>query len=379
MAKKKQSKKEENTSEKDESEPSDEKLDKSSEENEKKSEESEEEQGDIDNKTTEADSSEAEDSETKSEEDKKAEEEEEKPSELSKEDVIKILKTFSGVGQVMAERIFDAGFDSREKIQAISIEDLKKISGIGQALAESIANGMENAIKEHDKPPKEEIKKTGPGITDKAVGFIKGTFSKITGFFKGKSPKPKAKDGEEGANKLESTESESKDKLDDIKTEEALKEKFYPEVEAPETGSELEVKHDPVTVESSDAEPTIETTTVTMTEPELKAEAEPELETESEPEPEPTPELEVTPAPDMSSVITEPLKEPEVNLKDSSGLFMWFESMPNLRTETGKLLFKAGYNNLLELKEAVVEDLILVKGIEQYEAKIIFEELRKID
>ena len=57
---------------------------------------------------------------------------------------------------------------------------------------------------------------------------------------------------------------------------------------------------------------------------------------------------------------------------------MWFENTPNLSLEAGKLLFKAGYNNLEELKDAVVEDLTMVNGISEGVAKTIYEELQKL-
>ena len=102
--------------------------------------------------------------------------------ELTKDDIIKILKTFSGVGQVIAERIYETGFDNREKLKAVTAEDLKKIDGVGQVMAEDLAANMESAIKKFDEPEKkEEPKKEAKGITDKAIGFVKGTISKITG------------------------------------------------------------------------------------------------------------------------------------------------------------------------------------------------------
>ena len=129
----------------------------------------------------------------------------EEPKELTKEDIITILKTFPGVGQVTAERIYNAGHDSRENLQKASAADLQKVRGIGKALAEQIASGLETAIKRFDKPESEKAAgEKVPGITEKTLGFIKGTVSKITGFFKGKSPKPKPKPaGEGGAVKVE--------------------------------------------------------------------------------------------------------------------------------------------------------------------------------
>lgn len=312
-------------------------------------------------------------SETSSEEEKekeKEEKEEKKPKELTEEDIIKIIKSFSGIGQVIAERIYKAGFDSREELQSITADDLMKIRGIGRTMAENIANGMEKAISDFDSPPKKEEKKMDKGITDKAVGFIKGTFSKITGFFKGKLPKSKPGGGDESKSK---TDTKPEDKAsgkepEQKEPEKSAEDELYPEVGAPEETAEQKSKVEPVTVEASEIEPEEELPKVTDTkpepEPEVKQELEQEPEPKSEPEPEPKPE---------------PEPERKINVDDSSGLLIWFETTPALRSEAGKLVFKAGYNNLIELKEAVVDDLVLIKGIDQQEAETIFDELQKLD
>ena len=294
----------------------------------------------------------------------------EEPKELTKEDIITILKTFPGVGQVTAERIYNAGHDSRENLQKASAADLQKVRGIGKALAEQIASGLETAIKRFDKPESEKAAgEKVPGITEKTLGFIKGTVSKITGFFKGKSPKPKPKPaGEGGAVKVEGA-PETRD-VGEVKTadaaaegseaesevKEAVKEKYFPKVGASEEGKPDEKEPVP------EHEP---------------GKVEPEAPQENKPETKPEPE-ETTDSTAAKPVREPEQKVPEINLTESSGLLKWFESTPSLNSNSGRLLFKAGYNNLQELKEAEVEDLALVDGLDQQEAKEIYKELQKI-
>jgi ribosomal protein S13 len=328
--------------------------------NDEKSDEKE-----ADEKTAATDEPESKDKPEKNTEEKPEDNKEEKPAdekekpkelkELTEEDIFTILKTFSGVGQVMAQRIFKAGFDTREKLQGITVEDLKKIRGIGASMAQTIADGMEKAIKDLDEPEKKdkETKEEGPGITDKAVGFIKGTFSKITGFFKGKTPKGKVEESKPG----EITEGVGEG--NGIKLETTSEDSEYPEVGAPEDAKVPEPE--PVTVEPSEAEPEEK-----LLEPETKTE--PEAEREQIPEPKP----DLQPGPEQKQ------EEPKINLSDASGLFSWFERTPSLTVETGKLVFKAGYNNLEELKEAVIDDLVLIRGIDKKDAELICDELRKI-
>lgn len=341
------------------------------------------------------------------EDEKETETPEEKP-ELTEEDVLQVFKNISGVGQVIAQRIFDAGYDTREKLEALTVEDLKKISGIGLVMAENIANEIKSALKTFDEPTKEKDKdkEDKPGITDKAVGFVKGTISKITSFFKGKSPKAVAKDklepesevGEAGKDTKEAEE-EAKDKKDKEDGED--KESLYPEVGAPKEEPEAEEVHEPVTIEASD-EPeqdikgalkdeeesikklaqdlntkikqriAVKETEERAIEKQLTKKEEPEIKAAA---PGPTSTLESKPEPESLKPVD---TTPKINLTSSSALLHWFESEPELRPEAGILLFKAGYNNLEELKEAVVEDMTLVKGISINEAQLIYKELRKI-
>ena len=288
-----------------------------------------------------------------------------KKKELTKDDIISILKTFPGIGQVIAERIYNAGFDSRENLEKITVDDLKKIRGIGLSMAQNIESGLKQAIKKFDEPDKageSASKKDEPGITDKAMGFIKGTISKITGFIKGKMPKGKTEEQKPTPEeKSIKPADESKPKEDrEITTEGSGDNDLYPEVGAPESGTEPEKPVEPVTVESSDND----------SEPSLKILDQSDKHEGQEPE---------SPEKSETKIITKPEPEPEkINLKDPSGLFKWFESMQNLHPDAGKLIFKAGYNNLEELKDAVVDDLVLIKGIDRNEAQIICDELKKL-
>ena len=312
----------------------------------------------------------------------------EEPPELLKEDIIKILKTFPGVGQVMAERIYDSGIDSREKLASVSVDALKELPGIGQAMAENIANGMKEAIKEFDEPEKKEkaAAKPGPGITTKAIGFVKGTISKITGFFKGKQPKPKSeleKKPEPGKKPDEDTKTIGEGvgeprktelaiaKPDEEKAEEAIKETYYPEVGKSAEETAHEPVHEKVTVEAGEPESKPEQQLEPAPEPETTPAIEPSSETSDVKEPERESVASVEPTPQQPKF--------EINFKNSSGLLIWFETTPNLRSDAGKILFKAGYNNLDELKDAVVDDLLLVKGIGHDEAKTICQEIQRLN
>ncbi len=317
--------------------------------------------------------------------DKKSEEKEqqvkdkEKPKELTKEEIIIILKTFPGIGQVIAERIYDAGINSREKLLGMKVEELKEVRGLGLALAKNLESGIGNAVKEFDEPEQikkdEEEKKEKPGVTDKALGYLKGTFSKITGFFKGKLPLGKAEKSEP---RLSPKEESTPDK--EPTPEQSEKDDLYPEVGGVKTKLEKEPTKDiePVSIEGSDTESSksilepVNPSETTVHEPE-KIESK-QISTSSD--------LKIKH--DQSSVeksLTKPIIEPElekINTKDASGLLKWFETTDNLRAETGKMIFKAGYNNLEELKEAVVDDLILIKGIDRKEAELICYELKKL-
>jgi ERCC4-type nuclease len=334
---------------------------------------------------------EGEETEDKEITEEKEEQEQEKlePPELTKEDIIKLLKAFPGVGQVMADRIYDAEYDSRDKLKAVTVEELQNIPGIGKALAETIVEGMETAIKQFDEPPKpEEPKAEGPGIADKTVSFFKNTFSKITGFIKGKPPKPMAEQEEKPEDKTPKPTDDSELKpdselptgaekdekvekpLDVLKREvantsetDAVTESYFPEVGTGEEEKVTEIDHEPVTIETPDTE----------SDAGVKDTLAPVEDTEPPPEPERTLKEPIAELAEIAPEI------PKFNTTDSSGMLLWFESTPKLRPEAGKILFKAGYNNLGELKEAVIEDLVLVNGINESEAKTIYEELRKLN
>ncbi len=296
----------------------------------------------------------------------------EEPEILTKDDLINILKSIPGVGQVMAEHIYDAGYDTQDKFRSLTMDDLKKVKGIGQAMAEKIVAGMENAIKQSKVVTEEEKEGAkGPGIAAKTMGLITETVSKIRGFFKGKSPnaKPKSKDNstdETGSVSVKTGEPE--DEGEGAKKDVDNKDTYFPEV-----GKDTEIvedppKHEPVTVEPSDTEPGYSP----LHAQDLPEETSPEIIPESEPEPKYEQE------PEQKASAPEPVLEPEINLIDPSGLLKWFEISQNLNSHTGKLIFKAGYNNLEELQEAVVEDLILVQDITRQEAEKICEELKKL-
>jgi DNA uptake protein ComE-like DNA-binding protein len=116
----------------------------------------------------------------------------------TKEMVIEHLKKIPGIGLVMAEKIYDAGFTSRDQLKEVKVEELTEIPGIGPSMANKIVENLkrieegkdiESAAKEPEEPKPE-----GPGITDKAMDFIKGTVSKIKGFLIKSPPEKKVEE-----------------------------------------------------------------------------------------------------------------------------------------------------------------------------------------
>lgn len=95
-----------------------------------------------------------------------------------KEDVIKQLSAFKGVGEAKATSLFENGFDSIEKIQDASINELTKIKGISETLATNIKEQAaekapptekkkEGKKKEKPEEPEEKAEKTAEETTEK--------------------------------------------------------------------------------------------------------------------------------------------------------------------------------------------------------------------
>ena len=77
-----------------------------------------------------------------------------------KDDVLKTLTSLKGIGKVKAEAIINAGFDSIEKIQSASIDELSKVDGISDSVANSIKDQLPKAEKAVEKPEKTSGKKS---------------------------------------------------------------------------------------------------------------------------------------------------------------------------------------------------------------------------
>jgi large subunit ribosomal protein L32e len=109
---------------------------------------------------------------------------------MAKQDVLKKLTTLKGIGKVKAEAIVNAGFDSIEKIQKASIEELCKVNGVSESVAQSIKDQI-GEVKETKKstPPKKE-KTEKPSETKPKEQ--KETKEKVTSKPAAK-PKPKTK------------------------------------------------------------------------------------------------------------------------------------------------------------------------------------------
>ncbi|MBS3748791.1 MAG: 50S ribosomal protein L32e [Candidatus Thermoplasmatota archaeon] len=77
-----------------------------------------------------------------------------------KDDMLKTLTSLKGIGKVKAEAIIKAGFDTIEKIQSASIEELSKVDGISDSVADSIKDQLPESEKKAKKPVKKPEKPT---------------------------------------------------------------------------------------------------------------------------------------------------------------------------------------------------------------------------
>lgn len=59
-----------------------------------------------------------------------------------KDDVSKTLISLKGIGEAKADALIDAGFDTIEKIQEASIDELSKVNGISESVATSIKDQL---------------------------------------------------------------------------------------------------------------------------------------------------------------------------------------------------------------------------------------------
>ncbi len=237
-------------------------------------------------------------SEPKAPEEATESKDEPKPEEDTKETILAHLKKIPGVGLVMAEKIYEAGYTTRAQLKDVTAEELGKIQGLGPSMATKIVESLKKIEEGKDLVKKEEEapKPVGPGITDKAMGLIKGTYSKIKGFL---------------------------------------------------------VKSPPVKKEGEAAKP---------------------------PDEQPSESVEVTGAPsDESEDAPKPEGEaPAAEPGTEEAVLESFEKIAGIDKDLASKLYEAGYGTMAELKEAEVDDLILIDGITPEMAKQIFEGLKTV-
>lgn len=61
----------------------------------------------------------------------------------TKEDVIKLFITLRGIGPMKAEALYEAGFDSFDKLRAATVEELSKVEGMNPTLAKKVKEQLE--------------------------------------------------------------------------------------------------------------------------------------------------------------------------------------------------------------------------------------------
>ncbi len=88
---------------------------------------------------------------------------------MTKEDFQKILTSLDGIGKSKADALIKQGYDTVEKIQSASIEDLIKTKGISEAVARSLQDQLG---KKHISKPKKE--KAGPKQKESSETKSKG-------------------------------------------------------------------------------------------------------------------------------------------------------------------------------------------------------------
>ncbi|UCH88459.1 MAG: hypothetical protein JSV49_09370 [Thermoplasmata archaeon] len=299
---------------------------------------------------------------------------EKEPEPETKEEVIEYLKKLPGIGISKATLIYEAGFDSTSKLKDAKPEDLTEIKGIGPSLAKNICESIEKLeagepVSEAPKEAEAPAEGAASAEGEAEEGIIKGTMSKIFGFFKGKKP-----EGE--AAKPEAEPPEVKAEAVEAKPEEELKEGEEAKVEAPEgeitkeeEGTDVEEKpegeveekvEEPADKPAEEAEETKEE--VKDVEKEPGAEVEPTIEVSSEP-----------------STLEEPVEvssdEPKALTKDD--IIKMYQTLPGVGESTASKLYEAGYESLEELQEAEQEDLIMVEGINDKTAEAIVKALKE--
>jgi ERCC4-type nuclease len=295
------------------------------------------------------------------------------PEPETQEEVMAYMKKIPGIGLSKATVLYEAGFDSTEKLKTATAEEFKEISGIGPSLATKMVESIEAIEKGEDLAPagepeveSREPKPEGGG----AMGFIKGTYGKVMGFFKGKKPEPPAPT-EPSEEKIE-----GETKEEELKPEVAVEE--GKETEATEVSEDSKDAEGAITEGSEvskDAEgaeePEAEADIPDIKEDEKMHEVVEEEKTEEETEAENR-----EPEPVVEGGVEISAEEPKELTQDD--IIKAYSELEGVSDSMAKALFDAGYESFDELKEASAEDLEFIDGIGPKTAEGIVKALKEI-
>ena len=85
---------------------------------------------------------------------------------MTKDEFVEKVSKLPGVGKKKAEALYDAGYETIEKLEAATLEDLQKVEGIGPAIAKAIQEGLAEAETPADKV---EVVEAAPKTKGKAA------------------------------------------------------------------------------------------------------------------------------------------------------------------------------------------------------------------
>lgn len=265
------------------------------------------------------------------------------PEPETREDVIEYMKKIPGIGINKASLLYYEGFDSTEKLKNATADEFVQVRGIGRSMANKMVESIEAIEKVEDLAAKEE---PGPAATEPpkpegggAMGFFKNTYNKVLGFFKGKKPAPAEEEQPQ-------PEGESEDKKTDDEPKEEPAEPGEEEKDTPAEEPKEEGKED------TGEEPAAG---------DVKSVEEP---SEASRDTETVGGVEIT------------AEEPRELTKDD--IIASYGKLEGVSEDIAKALYKAGYESMDELKEAQVEDLQMVPGIDSEAAETIVNALKEV-
>jgi ERCC4-type nuclease len=296
---------------------------------------------------------------------------EKEPEPETREEVIVYMKKLPGIGLSKANALYEEGFDSTERLKSATEDDFVKVKGIGPSQAKSLTESIEKLeAGTLEARTAEEPEATSGEPGGGPMDFIKGTASKIFGFFKGKKPEP-----ESGAR---GPEPESVPEPEPTTEPEAESEGDVKDGEEPVDVTEGEVPKDDKKEEEITEEKTPEPETEPEPEPEPTTEPEPTPEPEPEKEPEPEVGIEVgggeTPGLEESVVVTSDAP-PAPTMEETIQAYL---ELPGIGESTATRLYEAGYETIDELKDAEEDDLKFIEGISDKTAEAIVKALKSM-